>query len=139
MKKIFLILVVIFFTACVPSENEEIVYQYNVTIKNISNQNLNLIGYNKNNEEVFLNLLIPFTSYGDCNYRSIKFTGFECIDKLVFEFENSKGYICKKRTETSLCFSDKSPFKEIDFNNISYNTYEFIVNQEDFENALDIP
>ena len=138
MKKIFLILIITSFTACIPSENEEILYQYNVIIKNISNQNLNLIGYNENNEEMFQNLLVPFASYEDCNYRSSKFIGLVCVDKLVFEFENSKGYICKRKIDTSLCFPDKNPFKGSYFNKINNNTYEFIVNQEDFVNALDI-
>ena len=134
MRKIFLILIIISFTACIPSENEEIIYQYNVIIRNISN--LNLIAYNENNEEMFQSLLAPFTSYEGCNYRSIKFIGF--VYKLIFEFENSRGYICKRKIDTSLCFSDKNPFKESSFNNINNNTYEFIVNQEDFVNALDI-
>ncbi|MGV6827853.1 MAG: hypothetical protein ACWA45_00490 [Flavobacteriales bacterium] len=83
-------------------------------------------------------------SSDNCVYSSEVFLGFSCdYDSLVFKFDNDKGYICSLRSNdnSNICFNSKNPyiFNDEDFISLGNNTFEFIVTQEDYENAYDLP
>ena len=76
-----------------------------------------------------------------CSYFSESFLGFACLsDSIIFKFLDNKEYACALRENGSqFCFSNKNPFNSTDFNELDNNTYEFVITQEDFENAFDLP
>ncbi len=139
-----ILLVSILLTNCTSEEEE---FNYTVLISNMSNVVLNIKGYNSALDQLKYDFdLASMTSGGNVNYSSPSFGGYVSVaDSLVFIFPNSKGYICVVRnaensnTANQFCFSDKSPFDPGNFQDLGNNTFEFIITQDDFDNANDLP
>ena len=62
-------------------------------------------------------------------------------DSSIFKFSNGKGYICTVlQNENNLCFQNKSPYDNLSFDESAENNqFQFVISQEDFENANDLP
>ena len=110
---------------------------------NLSNHELTVEGYsNANNHQtlIFANTLNYNENSSSCEYWQEFYTGFppECVDSIVFKLPNGKGYISRSvRSMGMKSFPNKDPFWP-DHELVGNNTYEFIVTEEDYNNAFDI-
>ena len=123
--------------------DEPTLNNYNVAIKNSSLQTINILAYSSDN--LISNIILNDNETGlNCSYTDESFKGYkliECeIDSIVFRFDNGKGYISD--------INNPSPFDFLNNNNLfgnsikfieTNNTYEFLITQEDYENAYDLP
>jgi hypothetical protein len=68
-------------------------------------------------------------------------SSFGGIDSLVVKFSNGKGYICAfSPIGRELCFANRFPLNDdSSFVNLGNNVFEFIITQQDFDNALELP
>ena len=68
-------------------------------------------------------------------------SGIGSIDSLVIEFSNSKGFICNFGSDdNSLCFDEvRNPLDALGYIETTKRKYQFIVTQEDYENAHELP
>lgn len=117
---------------------------YNVSIKNNSSQTVNVFTYLNNN--LISNVSLGTSksglncTYTDENFRGYKFT--ECqIDSIVFRFDNNQeGYISDINNPSTFDFpNSNNPFGYSTKFVGTDTTYEFIITQEDFENAYELP
>lgn len=139
-----ILLISILITNCTAEEDET---NYVASINNSSNVTLNIKGYNNALNQLEYNFdLGSMNNGGEVNYSSSSFAGYVSgADSLVFTFPNNKGYICVVRTAENantanqLCFSNKSPFDSTSFQDLGNNTFEFVITQDDFDNANDLP
>jgi hypothetical protein len=141
MKKIVLVTTFVLIIFNCTDTNEREAVNYNINFKNSTDQILNITGYD-NLDQLVLNYNInPNKINNSCSYQSEVFLGFSCeADSLVFLFQNGKGYSCSLIiNDSNLCFLNKSPYIQDDFENLQGNTYEFEITQEDFNNAFDLP
>ena len=142
MKKVIFILTVMFIYSCV-SETPQ--YNYTVSLRNESQNVLTVAAINDKNEIVFQQILNPMESSENCTYVWETFQGFNCssIDSISVVFDNGKGYACDMRFNnivTEYCFSEKNPFSgSSSFSDLGNKQYEFIITEEDFNNAHDLP
>ena len=123
--------------------DEPTLNNYNVAIKNSSLQTINILAYSSDN--LISNITLNDNETGlNCSYTDEGFKGYkliECeIDSIVFRFDNGKGYISDINTPSSFDFLNNNnlfgnSIKFIETN----NTYEFLITQEDYENAYDLP
>lgn len=138
------LLSIVFIISCTQKDKYK---DYNLFIRNNSSQDLRVISY-KDNIEID-NILIGIGERGlECNLvdvRRISYSLCDNLDSIKFVFPNDKGYSCSISDE-SLCFGDGSPesgmapwYLNDKFINISGDTYEFTITQEDYNNALDLP
>lgn len=141
---IYFIIVFILFISCTDrGERDEV--NFNVSINNTSSMSVIIEGYAPNNDLVINSIIInPNSNGAECSYRSEIFDGYICgADSLVFKFSNGKGYICAGRitnNQPELCFPNKSPFgDDPSFVNLGNRNYQFIITEEDFTNAFDLP
>lgn len=135
-----LILLILFFSCTTePTESE-----YSVKIKNTSEQIIVVKSFFNGNLLNETNLISGEKGLS-CIYSSEFFLGYKLssckIDSLVFKFSNNKGYISSINYISEHDFPNNyRPFlsnpKFIEVNN---NTFEFIINQEDYENAHELP
>ena len=118
-------------------------HNFSVSIKNDSDSVIEIKCFSEKTLQIQKNLN-PGESSKICDYTSESFFGLSGCEKdsLVIEFSNSRGYIDKRigNNQNEYRFSDdKSIFIQgIGFKN-SGNDYEFIITQEDFDNAFDLP
>lgn len=81
---------------------------------------------------------------GICFYNAFEYASFSClVSQIKIVFPNQKGYLCTKgnslQNESPLCFQEmKDPFLGERLPNEGLGTY-FLITQEDFENAEDLP
>lgn len=81
----------------------------------------------------------PECAYVDENFKGMLFN-YCNIDSLVIKFNNNKGYISTRSNLGNFNFSNKrNPLLPNGGFYISDNVYEFIISQEDFENAHVLP
>ena len=120
-----------------PKENN-----YQTIIKNSTTSDILLEGYDSN-DNLILNYLIPIdNSYSDCIALTEDYLGLSCqLDSLKITFNNDKGYICTVFGGQDFNFLNKNIFyfEEDSFTKINNSTYQFTINQEDFNNAFDLP
>jgi hypothetical protein len=139
-----ILLLSILLTNCTSEEEE---FNYTASITNMSNTALNIKGYNSALNQLEYDFdLDSMISGGEVNYSSPSFGGYVSgADSLVFTFPNNKGYLCVVRTAENsntanqFCFSNKSPFDSTSFEDLGNNSFEFIITQDDFDNANDLP
>jgi len=116
---------------------------YTLFISNNTNQVLEV--------ETFINnVAVNFVSIQsgekglECNLfdvRSISYDLCDNLDSIKFTFPNGKGYLCNIGGGESLCFGNEiTPWSLNEkFINTTGNIYEFTINQEDYDNAYDLP
>lgn len=141
-KYIYIYILFILFASCTDrSERDEV--NFNVKINNTSSEYLIIEGYAPNNDLVINNVVISSNSIGaECNYRAEIFSGYICgADSIVFKFPNGKGYICDLRQSGNIfCFPNKTPFgNEASFVNLDNRNYQFLITEDDYINAYDLP
>lgn len=118
-------------------------FEYTVSLKNSTSVDLSIHAY-FNSNLVFKNQLSTGQNSQTCNYVGEHFWGFfssECgVDSLVLTFDNGYGYICNERNDGAFNFSNaRNPLlPNGGFENEGTN-YEFIITQEDYENAHKLP
>jgi hypothetical protein len=145
MKKIFTGIVVLVFCLSCTDRGERDDFKFDVSINNTSSESLTLLGYAPNNDLVINNVILNPNSIGaECSYNAEMFSGYICgVDSLIFKFSNGKGYICSYRitnNQPELCFPNKTPFgSDPSFLKINKNTFQFLITEEDFVNAYDLP
>lgn len=108
---------------------------------------MTITGYNRENQIEYQYELQNDTSSSICTLQSTIFLGVWCkADSLIVEFSNGKGYICdvrEKDSSESICFpNDKSPYTSEGspiYRTTSDGVAEFLITEEDFENAFDLP
>ncbi len=124
-------------------KNERELMNFDVQFRNSSSNALNIKGFDSDNNMIFQDEVLNSESSTQCQSVTEVFNGFGCsLDSLVFSFDNDKGYICSKRASdtSNLCFSSKTPFgDDPSFVSLGNSTFEFVITQEDFDNALDLP
>ena len=142
MKNIFATLLLLFFiTSCTDTEERDEI-NFVVNINNNTNQQLSVRGYNSQNVLEFDYTISSMSNGAEINYSAETFGGYiNGSDSIIFSYPNSKGYICDLRQNgNNLCFQNKNIFgDQSDFNNITNNTFEFVITQDDFDNAYDLP
>ena len=122
--------------------DEPTLREYEVLVENQSSNEITIEGYDSNNTKIYQSIVQPKNRNEGCFASLESFDGLATCntDSLVFKFSNGKGYICALRENgLEFCFSVKSPFESEDFNSLGHNTFEFIITQEDFENAFELP
>ncbi|GGW75660.1 hypothetical protein DFQ11_1313 [Winogradskyella epiphytica] len=141
MKNIFYTLLIgILFFSCT---DEPDLNNYNLEIQNNSNENLNIKAYFEGN--LISNVNLSTNQSGlECSYNDENFRGLfsnQCnIDSLIIRFSNDKGYIVNDEGSGTLNFSnDRNPFLPNGGFDINNNNYSFLITQEDFDNAHDLP
>ena len=116
---------------------------FEVGVKNESNQPIEVEAFEKGISIYQLNL-----NHGQkgpkCNYVDEKFRGMlynYCgIDSLTIKFNNGLGYISTSNNLPEYSFSNKkNPLLPNRGFKINGNSYEFIISQEDFDNAHILP
>ncbi len=118
---------------------------YAFLITNESAHEVRVTFYNNENTIIFSNTFTPSQGIQICNIENNVFISFLCAgDSVVVEFDNNKGYICSKRlnsNSTNLCFQNKSFYgaSQEDFERLGGSTYNFIITEEDYENAFELP
>lgn len=122
-------------------ETEDTRYAYKTVIRNESQVSVEIEEYS--NEDLISNFIIlPYSSSQTLIYISTSFKGyFRNSDSVVFKFANQKGYSCTiNRISGDLCFNSKNPldFKEPSYFKVSDFSFDYIITQEDAENALEL-
>ena len=130
----------LFIVGCTSEPDE---FNFRTFLKNESSNKFTVNTY-FNSEEITSIELNNSESIDICNYISEVFGGFSgcTIDSISIVFESGKGYSCDilPGTDDNLCFQDKNPFLGSEnFRNIGNNDYEFVITEEDFNNAHDLP
>ena len=116
---------------------------YNVSIRNISNKSLIIKGFNE--KKLILNkTLSNEEKIESCKYSAEAFSGYNLtycgIDSITFQFDNDKGYISThNRSGNYNVPSNRNPLWNTNGYQTNGNDYEFIITQEDFENAHNLP
>ncbi len=127
------------FLGCIEEPEE---FTYSANIKNNSNNSFEIFGYSNSNVLV-VNEIIPPDSKNTCEYSSPDFFGYTCyLDSLVLQFNNGKGYINDLRATATdqYGFTDgRNILTYVGYQLISDYEYEFIITDEDYENAHDLP
>ncbi len=140
-KSIYFFIAFALFVSCTDrGERDE--FNYNVSINNSTTVSLVIEGYAPNNDLIINNLIINSNATGaDCNYQAELFSGYICgVDSLIFKFPNGKGYICDLRQSgNNLCFPNKFIFSEEGFTELTNKNYQFVITEEDYNNAYDLP
>lgn len=117
--------------------------KYTTFVTNQTSEIVNISGYDANRTKVFENILDPEDESERCEVFVEAFYGLaSCgIDSLVVKFNNDKGYICAFTTDgAEFCFNDKFPLgNDTSFIDLGNNIYEFIITQQDFEDAYNLP
>jgi hypothetical protein len=142
MKKLLIISSIILASASCSGPEPDLI-EYKVSIFNQTTQSLIIEGYTVFNELKF-EIEIPSGERGGMiNYPADTFLGYRNkSDSIVTKFSNGKGYICADRElANSRCFNGRSPLStsEIDFIILGNNSFEFVITQEDFDNAFELP
>ncbi|MDN6317942.1 MAG: hypothetical protein L0J59_10780 [Lactococcus lactis] len=139
MKKILILIGILLFSCT----DEPDINNYNLEIQNNSNENLNIEAYFEGN--LISNINLSANNSGlECTYSDESFIGYkltQCqIDSIIFKFENNKGYISAINNPSALDFpNDTNPFGFSSKFVLNNNVYQFIINQDDFDNANDLP
>ncbi|PZW40791.1 hypothetical protein LX95_01859 [Mesonia algae] len=137
---VFMIFSHVFFSCTDTDERPEISYE--VSFKNNTNLPLQIKGFSIYDELEYEYEISSMSSGGDFTYDSENFDGYrQRADSIVFIFPNNKGYICADRVNANnLCFNGKSPLgNDSSFSDLGNNIYEFIITQEDYDNAYTLP
>lgn len=137
--KYLLIFISLFIFGC---NDESELTEFTSKFRNETSSELNIKGYNVPRDLVFDETVLSSQSTSDCVTFSESFLGISCsMDSIVFIFNNNKGYISTTFGNNFYSFSNKSPHdgSELSFSNLDNNTYEFIITEEDFENAFELP
>lgn len=139
------IIIIITFTSLLlscTSEPKEHLFKTN--IKNLSSVAVTITGYDSNNSLMINETINPNETKLNCEGLSEFFQGYLCGgDSLVFRFPNGKGYICSYRitnNQPELCFPNKTPFgNDPSFVNLGSRNYQFLITEDDYINAFDLP
>lgn len=140
-NNIFMSVIVIFMLTWSCTDEEDDI-KFKSAYRNESTVSLKIMGYNSSNEEVYNYSLMPGERGIYCETLAPSFGGANCgADSIFVRFENGRGYICVSRPNANeFCF-ENSPLTGVksDFNEVSPNTFEYVITQEDFENAFELP
>lgn len=118
--------------------NDEVAQSFSIQIKNESSNPLIFEGWR--NSEIIIDETILNNSFHSITYNRVNFSGlFGNVDSLAIKFENNKGYLCTGELTDNLCFQNKDGFNVDDFISLGNNNYEFVITQDDFDNANDLP
>ena len=141
-KAIYFIWIISLLYAC--NNDEEKTFEYKVSIRNTSTHLLTIDAYREG--IIRQHLEINTSENGlSCNYYNDFFIGYQLagclIDSVKFTFDNGKGYLTSINypTEYELSNHDGIFGSGPGFEKIEGYTYEFIITQEDFNNAHDLP
>lgn len=140
LNRIIILLAIVFSQSCT---EEAVINSYSVSVINNTNSLLEIRCFSERK------LLVQKTigqmeSIKLCEYTGEFFYGLSGCEKdsLVIQFENSKGYIDVRirNKENNYRFeNEKSIFVQGNWFENMGNAYEFLVSQEDFENANELP
>ncbi len=138
MKRTFFIFLTLIFASCSGPEPDE--FEYSVEILNESNSQLVLEIYDARSLLIDEFFISPNQRGNEFSYIDENFSGF-VGDSVIFKFSNSRGYICTfLRDSEGLCFLSKQIFGNDDsFIDSGNNSFMFVISQEDFDNAFDLP
>ncbi|MEX0363279.1 MAG: hypothetical protein AB3N10_20055 [Allomuricauda sp.] len=129
-----------FILACTDEPNQT---NFMVSVKNISSSTMRIEAFEKKSI-VFQEDLSTGENSSSCNYTDENFRGIfqnYCgIDSMVVKFNNQQGYISINNNLGDFNFSNKrNPLLPNGGFEIKGNIYEFLVTEEDFENAFELP
>ncbi|MEX0597940.1 MAG: hypothetical protein WD512_15735 [Candidatus Paceibacterota bacterium] len=138
---IILVSITIFLSSCTSEPKE---YNFKASIKNESSVLVTITGYDSANNLKINEIINPNETKLNCEGLSEFFQGYICGgDSLIFKFPNGKGYICAGRitnNQPELCFPNKTPFgNDPSFVDLGNRNYQFIITEEDYNNAFDLP
>ncbi len=148
MKK-FIVIILFCLVGCTKEEKSELI---EIKINNEANVDLQIKFYDQS-DALLDTIFIESQSIYECSYlsengyfQSIRLCSrqdfFANFGKVEFIFANNKGYQCTLSTN-NLCFSDsRNDFLNSDasdFIEISKNVYSFVLTQQDFNSAFDLP
>ncbi|WP_395043535.1 hypothetical protein [Flavobacterium sp.] len=135
-----MIIVIFFFISCT-DRNEKEYRNYSVEINNSTSVGLTIEGYNSENNLIINNSIESNSIGAECNYQAEIFSGYICgADSIVIKFSNGKGYICDLRESGNiLCLPSKFIFSEQGFINLNNNNYQFVITEDDYNNAYVLP
>jgi len=141
MKNLLLLLILVIVSSCTGEEDE---FNYTVSFKNETQVVLDISIYEPDNDLNNSFQVLPLSNGGEVTNSSPTFLGYVGGgDSIVLRFPNQKGYICDARANEDIyCFQDsRNPLVGFEpyFNNLGNNVYEFVVTEEDFENAFELP
>ena len=137
---VFLIFSFIVFSCTDTDKRREVSYE--VSFKNTTNLPFQIKGFSFYDELEYEYEINSMSSGGDFTYDSENFDGYRRrADSIVIIFPDNKGYICADRVNANnLCFNGKSPLgNDSSFSDLGNNIYEFIITQEDYDNAYTLP
>ena len=141
-----LLVTVMTFESCSSPEPKEFLYE--VIISNASGEVFTVSLYNNN--DIIDEGIVEQNDAFSCTYKAEFFRALRgcsnsvtnSLDSILVVFSNGKGYSCNAlipEAEQTLCFGVlKNPFSE-GFNDLGNNRYEFVITEEDFINAHDLP
>jgi len=139
-NSIFILFSLFLFFSC---SQEDKYNDYRLFIRNNTNQVLQIETF-KDNISINMATLQSNGAGLECNLFDVRLISYDLcdnIDSIKFVFPNGKGYLCSIGDDESLCFGNEiTPWSLNEkFINTSSNIYEFTINQEDYENANDLP
>ena len=143
MKTLKFLILFLFLLSCT---SEPDFFDFTAILTNESGSELTVSFYD--NEELVNTVTLNQSESTTCNYSAETFDEFRrCgdiprINAMTVVFSNGKGYSCdlSSSSEQVLCFENaKNPLLAGDFNDLGNRQYEFIITEEDFNNAHDLP
>ena len=119
-------------------KNEDTTEDFSIVLKNGSSSTVRFEGWGLSKKKI--EEVVTDNSPITIAYTNEAFKGlFGKVDSIVFKFENGKGYICTGEPSDEICFENRNAFDKEGFIDLNKNRYEFVITQEDFENAHNLP
>ena len=143
MKTLKFLILFLFLLNCT---SEPDFFDFTAILTNESGSELTVYFYD--NENLVSTVTLNNSESTTCSYSAESFDEFrKCddiprINAITMVFSNGKGYSCdlSPSSEQILCFGDaKNPLLPGDFNELGNRQYEFVITEEDFINAHDLP
>ena len=141
-NSVFLLIVLVctIIWSCTDEEDD---INFKSAYRNESGTSLSVLGFNFDDELLYAYELGNGESSPVYETPAPSFLGANCgADSIVVTFQNGKGYICDLRlTGNDFCFNGKNPLAGVDeyFRELEAIFFEFVITQENFENAFDLP
>ncbi len=118
---------------------------YNLKIRNLSGELLEVTAYNSLNTSENVETIQSMQSGLSCNYCSPGFSGYVAggceIDSIKIIFPNGKGFLCGSANNSAYLFEgNQTPIGNSEkYENVGSNSFEFIITEEDYINAHVLP
>ena len=146
MKRIFYLLILVNLLAC---SIEEEVEHFQIFFENQSDYELEVILYDGVDSLDFSNEIDQFRLNSDqrvkvCDYSNSQFIGYTfCSGQIIFRFPDEKGHFCYGGGNNGRCFDNDPTGRYLFVSTDAFiqdgNEYTFVITQDDYVNAYDIP